>query len=254
MTRSQLTPARTAPPAGLPARATPAPTPPPASRVWWGAPLAVLIVGMFMSILDTSIVNVAIPTMQNDFGTTPQNIQWISTAYTLCLGVVVPASAWLGDRVGLKRIYLTSLIGFSVASALCGLAWGLNSMIVFRILQAIPGGIIPVTCLTALYRVVPKEKIGTAMGLYGLGLVVAPAVGPTLGGYLVEYVSWRLIFFINVPVGILGALAALAVLPTFTRPAARPLDIPGFASIATGLFALLLAVSEGTDWGWSSYR
>jgi EmrB/QacA subfamily drug resistance transporter len=254
MTRSQLTPARTAPPAGLPARATPAPTPPPASGVGWGAPLAVLIVGMFMSILDTSIVNVAIPTMQNDFGTTPQNIQWISTAYTLCLGVVVPASAWLGDRVGLKRIYLISLIGFSVASALCGLAWGLNSMIVFRILQAIPGGIIPVTCLTALYRVVPKEKIGTAMGLYGLGLVVAPAVGPTLGGYLVEYVSWRLIFFINVPVGILGALAALAVLPAFTRPAARPLDIPGFASIATGLFALLLAVSEGTDWGWSSYR
>lgn len=258
MTSSLATPPATVPAAGQLTTVTPRPAAPPAATrapaMGWGAPLAVLIVGMFMSILDTSIVNVAIPTMQNDFGTTQQDIQWISTAYTLCLGVVVPASAWLGDRVGLKRLYLITLVAFSVASALCGLASGLNSMIVFRILQAIPGGIIPVTCLTALYRVVPKEKIGTAMGLYGLGLVVAPAVGPTLGGYLVEYESWRLIFFINVPIGILGAAAALAVLPTFAKPAARPLDVPGFASIATGLFALLLAVSKGPDWGWTGYR
>jgi EmrB/QacA subfamily drug resistance transporter len=254
MTSSLATPPATDQLTTVTPRPTPAPAATRAPAVGWGMPLAVLIVGMFMSILDTSIVNVAIPTMQNDFGATPQDIQWISTAYTLCLGVVVPASAWLGDRVGLKRLYLISLVAFSMASALCGLAGGLNSMIIFRILQAIPGGIIPVTCLTALYRVVPKEKIGTAMGLYGLGLVVAPAVGPTLGGYLVEYVSWRLIFFINVPIGILGAAAALAVLPTFAKPASRALDVPGFATIATGLFALLLAVSKGPDWGWTGYR
>ncbi|HEY2202954.1 MAG TPA: MDR family MFS transporter [Pseudonocardia sp.] len=217
-------------------------------------PLAVLIIGMFMSILDTSIVNVAIPTIQKEFGTTTEDIQWIATAYTLCLGIVVPASSWLGDRVGLKQLYLVSLVAFSAASALCGMAWDLNSMVAFRILQAVPGGIIPVVCLTTLYRIVPKRKIGIAMGLYGLGIVVAPAIGPALGGYLVEYVDWRLIFYINVPIGVLGAMAALAVLPSFPRIAGRRFDVPGFLTIAAGLFALLLAVSEGADWGWDGYR
>jgi EmrB/QacA subfamily drug resistance transporter len=211
------------------------------------------MVGMFMTVLDTTIVNVAVPTMQQDFGATTDDIQWVTTAYTLCLGVVVPASAWLGARFGLTRIYLISLVGFSGASALCGFAWDLNSMIAFRILQAVPGGIIPAICLTAVYRIVPRPRIGTAMGLYGFGLVVAPAVGPTLGGYLVEYTHWRLVFYMNVPLGILGALAALAVLPSVPSARGRPFDLPGFGAIAGGLFMLLLAVSEGQDWGWSSY-
>ena len=219
----------------------------------WGVPLAVVVVGMFMSVLDTSIVNVAIPTMQKQFGASTDTIQWVTTAYTLCLGVIVPTSAWLGERLGLKRLYLISLIGFSVFSALCGMAGNLSSMIFFRILQAIPGGVIPVTCLTILYRMVPSEKLGTAMGLYGFGIVVAPGVGPTLGGYLVEYVDWRLIFYINVPIGILGAIAAMMVLPAFPGKAGQHFDVPGFVCIAAGLFALLLAVSEGQQWGWSGY-
>ncbi|WP_445188899.1 DHA2 family efflux MFS transporter permease subunit [Pseudonocardia sp. Cha107L01] len=209
---------------------------------------------MFMSTLDTSIVNVAIPTMQEQFGVSTTDIQWVSTAYTLCLGVIVPTSAWLGERLGLKRLYLIALVSFSAFSALCGMAGGLNSMIFFRILQAIPGGVLPVTCLTILYRMVPKEKLGAAMGMYGLGIVVAPGVGPTLGGYLVEYVDWRLIFYINVPVGILGAIAAMAVLPRVPGVAGRRFDLPGFGCIAVGLFSLLLALSEGQDWGWTGYR
>jgi len=209
---------------------------------------------MFMTVLDTSIVNVAIPTMQKEFGTSTDGIQWVTTAYTLCLGVVVPTSAWLGERLGLRRLYLFSLIGFSVASALCGMAGGLGSMVGFRILQAVPGGVIPVTCLTILYKMVPPEKLGTAMGLYGFGMVFAPGIGPTLGGYLVEYVNWRLIFYINVPIGIVGVLAAIAVLPNFPASKGRHFDLPGFLCIAAGLFALLLAVSEGQDWGWTGYR
>ena len=220
----------------------------------WVVPLSVVVIGMFMSTLDTSIVNVAIPTMQKQFGVSTDSIQWVSTAYTLCLGVVVPTSAWLGERIGLKRLYLISLVLFSVFSALAGMAGDLNSMIFYRILQAIPGGVIPVTCLTILYKIVPKDKIGAAMGLYGLGIIVAPGVGPTLGGYLVEYVDWRLIFYINVPIGIIGSILALAVLPRFPGVAGRPFDMPGFACIATGLFALLLAFSEGQDWGWTGYR
>ncbi|MGH3671708.1 MAG: DHA2 family efflux MFS transporter permease subunit [Pseudonocardiaceae bacterium] len=217
-------------------------------------PLTVLIVGMFMSILDISIVNVAIPTIQNDFGVTTDDVQWVVTAYTLALGVVVPVTAWLGDRFGLTRVYNLALLTFAAGSALCGLAWDLNSLVVFRIIQAIPGGILPVMTMTMLFRIVPREKLGAAMGLYGVGVVFAPAIGPTLGGYLVEYVDWRLIFFINVPVGILGVIAAVLVLPQFSRVAGRRFDVLGFITIAAGLFSLLLALSEGESWGWTGYR
>jgi EmrB/QacA subfamily drug resistance transporter len=219
----------------------------------WGLPLVVLVAGMFMSVLDTSIVNVAIPEMQNVFGVTADDIEWIATSYTLVLGVVVPASTWLGNRFGMKRIYNASLLAFVAGSALCGMAWDLESMIAFRVLQAIPGGVLPVVTLSMLYQIVPKEKIGTAMGLYGLGIIVAPAIGPTLGGYLVEYVDWRLIFLINVPVGVLGAIAAWFLLPNFAAQPAGRFDVLGFATIATGLSALLLALSEGQSWGWTSY-
>ena len=220
----------------------------------WLIPLLVLIVGMFMSVLDTTIVNVAIPTMQRDFGASSDDIEWIVTAYTLALGVVVPLCGWLGDRLGATRVYLASLIGFSAASALCGLAWDLNSMIVFRILQAIPGGVIPVVSMTMLYVIVPREQMGSAMGIYGLGIIFGPAIGPTLGGYLVEYVNWRLIFFINAPVGVAGAIAGLLLLPKIGATSKRPMDWWGFLTIAFGLFALLLAFSEGQSWGWTGYR
>ena len=141
----------------------------------WALPLAVVIIGMFMSVLDTSIVNVAIPVMQKEFSATTDDIEWVSTAYTLCLGVVVPTGAWLGDRLGLKRLYLLTLVTFAAFSALCGTAESLNAMIVFRILQAVPGGIIPVTTLTILYRMVPREKVGAAMGLYGFGMEIGRA-------------------------------------------------------------------------------
>jgi EmrB/QacA subfamily drug resistance transporter len=219
----------------------------------WGLPLAVVVVGMFMSVLDTSIVNVAIPTMQKEYNATSDDIEWVSTAYTLCLGVVVPTSAWLGERIGLRRLYLITLLGFAGFSALCGTAGSLGMMVFYRILQAVPAGVIPVTCLTILYRMVPRDKLGAAMGLYGFGIVVAPGVGPTMGGYLVEYVNWRLIFYINVPIGIVGAIAAVLVLPNFPGARGRKFDVPGFACIAAGLFALLLAVSEGQTWGWTSY-
>jgi EmrB/QacA subfamily drug resistance transporter len=255
-------------PADLPAPTAPAPAPAepttpskPAvdtgpeseSTPNWLVPLLVLVVGMFMSVLDISIVNVAISTMQNDFGATTNQIQWVSTAYSLAEGVIVPASAWIGARLGLGRTYIFAMIGFAIFSAFCGLAWDVNSMIAFRILQAIPGGIIPVVALSMLYKIVPRKSIGAAMGIYGLGIVFAPAIGPTFGGYLVEYVNWRLIFFINVPVAVLGVVAAFFLLPKFRPEVSRKFDLPGFLAIAVGAFSLLLALSEAPTWGWTSY-
>jgi EmrB/QacA subfamily drug resistance transporter len=220
----------------------------------WALPLVVLVVGMFATVLDTTIVNVAIPSIQKDIGASADDVEWIVTAYTLALGMVVPLCGWLGDRIGLSRLYALALLGFAVTSAMCGLAWDLPSLVAFRILQAIPGGVLPVISLTMLYRIVPPAKIGSAMGMYGLGVVVAPAIGPTLGGWLLEHTTWPVIFFINLPIGILGAIAAMLVFPRI-RPTSWPrFDFWGFITIAYGLFAILLASSEGQDWGWTGYR
>ncbi|MGH3767060.1 MAG: DHA2 family efflux MFS transporter permease subunit [Pseudonocardiaceae bacterium] len=260
MTRSAATPGATEPVAGTNGaarRATgdaPGSAADPAPAGGWALPLAVLIVGVFVSILDITIVNVAIPSIQNDFGATTDDVQWVVTAYALTEGVVVPVSAWLGDRFGLARVYKLALLGFAAGSALCGLAWSLESLVIFRIVQAMMGGILPAITMSILFRIVPRDRIGAAMGLYGLGVVSAPAIGPPLGGYLVEYADWRLIFFINVPIGILGVLAAAVVLPGFPGRPGRRFDVLGFLTVASGLFALLLAASKGPDWGWSSYR
>jgi MFS family permease len=143
----------------------------------WVLPLCVVIVGTFMSVLDTSIVNVAIPKMTTALNASADDIEWVVTGYTLALGCVVPLTGWLGLRIGHTRLYLLAILGFAVTSAMCGLAWNLSSIITFRIIQAIPGGFLPVVAMTMLYRIVPREKIGAAMGLYGLGVVVAPPWG-----------------------------------------------------------------------------
>src|SRR4051794_13195427 len=164
-------PPRPAPAPPQPRPASPPPAVPAESAAGagsWLLPLAVLVVGMFMSVLDTSIVNVALPTVQIDLGISANDGQWVSTAYSLTEGIMVPISAWLGYRFGSKKIYLFCLAGFTLASALCGLAGGLGTLVAFRILQAIPGGVIPVTCMTMLRRMVPPERLGAAMGLYGL--------------------------------------------------------------------------------------
>jgi EmrB/QacA subfamily drug resistance transporter len=220
----------------------------------WLIPLMVLVVGTFMSVLDTSIVNVAVPKIQIELNAAPDDVEWMVTGFTLVLGMVVPLSGWLGDRLGPSRLYILSMVGFALASALCGLAWDLTSMIIFRVLQAIPGGILPVVSMTMLFRLVPPAKLGAAMGIFGLGVVVAPAIGPVLGGWLVEYSDWRLIFFINVPIGLVGVVAALAVFPK-VRPTSWPkFDLWGFVTIAYGLAAILLALTEGQSWGWTGYR
>ncbi|HVO40169.1 MAG TPA: DHA2 family efflux MFS transporter permease subunit [Spirochaetia bacterium] len=220
----------------------------------WMAPVLVALIGAFMSILDSSIVNVAIPTMMNVFNSNPSSIQWVSTIYMLALGVVVPLSGWLGDRIGYKRLYILSMAAFVLGSLLCTFAWDLNSLIVARVIQAVGGGMIMPTTMAMIYRMVPREKIGAGMGIFGIALLVAPAVGPTLGGYLVEYVDWRWIFTINLPIGVIGMLLAFFVLPEFQSKHPGRFDVAGAFTSATALFCLLLALSKGSEWGWGDEK
>ncbi|HUI69230.1 MAG TPA: DHA2 family efflux MFS transporter permease subunit [Spirochaetia bacterium] len=220
----------------------------------WLAPVLVALIGAFMSILDTSIVNVATPTMMNVFNADPSEIQWVSTIYMLALGVVIPLSGWLGDLMGFKRLYIISMGTFVAGSLLCALAWDLNSLIAARVIQAVGGGMIMPTTMAMIYRMVPRDKIGSGMGIFGIALLVAPAIGPTLGGYLVEYVDWRWIFTINLPIGVIGILLAFFVLPEFQSKHPGKLDVGGAITAAAALFCLLLALTKGSDWGWGDEK
>jgi EmrB/QacA subfamily drug resistance transporter len=210
----------------------------------WALPLVVLVAGMFMSVLDVTIVNVAVPSIATDLGASIDDTLWIATAYTLTLGVVVPLSSWLGDRFGLTQVYLATLLGFGACSALCGLAWDLHSLIGFRVLQAISGGILPVITMTILYRTVPRDRIGVAMGMYGLGVVVAPAVGPVLGGWLIEHFDWRLVFFINVPVGVVVIGLARRFLPETPPTGRHRLDVVGSLVLGLATFCVLFGAVQ----------
>ncbi len=218
----------------------------------WGVALAVLVIGAFMAILDSSIVNIAIPKLESVFSVNTAEVQWVVTIYLLVLGVVVPAAGYLGDRFGYRTVYMAALVIFTIGSALSGLSWSLNVLTVFRVVQALGGGLIMPITMAMVYRIVPRQQIGTAMGFWGLAIIVAPAIGPTLGGYLVEYVNWRLIFYINVPIGIVGVLLAYMYVPKFPQIKTGGFDFIGFILTAGGLFGLLLALSEGETWGWSS--
>ena len=217
---------------------------------WWA--LGVTVIGSFMSILDTSIVNIALPKMMAVFAVDTDDAQWILTAYMLTMGVIQPATGYLCEAFGTRRMYLLSMTVFTAGSFLCGIAWSNDSMIVFRIIQAIGGGlIIPVT-MTIVYKIFPVEERNMAMGIWGISAMVAPAVGPTLSGYLVEYWDWRLIFTINIPIGVIGYGAAALVLREMPFSRHEKFAGAGLVTSALGLFCLLLALSKGTEEGWTS--
>lgn len=216
------------------------------------AVLPVIIIGTFMSVMDGTIVNVSLPKMISVFNSSTADAQWIVTAYMLTLGIVMPISGYLGDRFGYKRIYFTALLIFVVGSFLCGAAWSINSIIVFRVLQAVGGGIMQPLGMAILYQNFPRERMGTVLGLWGISMMLAPAIGPTLGGYLVDYISWRFIFYVNVPVGILNLFMAKARLKETPLIKGHSFDIVGIVTSALGFFCLLLALSEGTAYGWTS--
>ncbi len=214
----------------------------------------VVIFGVFMTILDSTIVNIAIPRLQTVFGADLASVQWVLTAYTLVQGVATPLTAFLAQRLGQKRLYLLALAGFTLGSALCGLAWSLPVLIFFRILQGIMGAFMSPLAITLLYSEFPLEERGMAMGALGVPILLAPAFGPTVGGYIVTFLGWQLIFYINVPIGILGIILGTLYLRERRPPTRTSFDIPGFLTSALGLSALLYGLSDASTDGWGSTK
>ncbi|OAT83638.1 DHA2 family efflux MFS transporter permease subunit [Desulfotomaculum copahuensis] len=216
------------------------------------ASVLMLVLGAFIAILDTSIVNVALPKMMAIFGVGADKIQWVLTGYLLTSGVVVPVTGYLGDRMGFKRVYIIAVAIFTAGSVMCSLAWNENALITARVVQAIGGGAIMPVSMAMTYRIVPREKIGLALGVWGIAISMAPAVGPTLGGYLVDSFNWQMIFTINIPIGIFTVLLSGVFLPSTPLRSDLRFDLPGFILCTGGCFAILLALSEGQDKGWAS--
>src|SRR6188472_3585063 len=173
----------------------------------------VVVLGAVMSILDTTVVNVAINTLSRDFDTDLATIQWIVTGYTLALATVIPITGWAADRFGTKRLYILAILLFVAGSALCGAAWSAESLIFFRVLQGLGGGMLMPAGMTILTRAAGPQRVGRVMAIIGIPMMLGPIVGPILGGWLVDDVSWRWIFFINIPIGIAALALSLRVLP-----------------------------------------
>jgi EmrB/QacA subfamily drug resistance transporter len=214
----------------------------------------VVLLGAVMSILDITVVNVAIDRLAIDFNASLTTIQWVVTGYTLAIAAVIPLTGWAADRFGTKRLYLTSLVLFVSGSILCGAAWSSGSLIFFRVLQGLGGGMIMPAVMTIMTKKAGPSRMGRVMGVLGVPMLIAPIVGPILGGWLVDDVSWRWIFFINVPIGIVAFIAAFIVLDRDQPQPTHRLDWLGMVLLSPGLTLLIFGLAETSSHSFSEFR
>ncbi|MDH7479003.1 MAG: DHA2 family efflux MFS transporter permease subunit [Syntrophomonadaceae bacterium] len=221
------------------------------SQIPWVVLFAV-VAGGFVALLVSSSVNVALPRLMAIFGVNAGSIQWVITSYTLVSGIIVPITGYLTMRYGSKRMYILALAIFTVGSVLCAVSWNNTSLVVARIIQAVGGGMINPVGMAIIYMHVPRDKMGMAMGVFGVAVTVAPAIGPTVGGYLVDHLNWEWIFIMNIPISLAAIfLSAVALKETPRQTGLKP-DVMGIITCTCACFSLLLALSQGTDKGWSS--
>src|SRR4051812_11571213 len=239
-------------------------SPPPAPQAIWTPSFnpwliaASVMLATFMEVLDTSVANVALQPIAGNLSATPEEATWVLTSYLVSNAIILPATNWLGRYFGRKRFLITCIIIFTLSSALCGAATSLGMLIFARILQGAGGGALQPIAQSVLLESFPPEKRGSAMAVFGMGIVVAPIIGPTLGGWITDNYSWRWIFYINVPVGILAVFMANTFIedpPYIKNQKPGRIDYVGFGLMATGLAALELVLDTGQkeDWFESSW-
>jgi EmrB/QacA subfamily drug resistance transporter len=212
------------------------------ARVWRLS--AVVLIGSVMSILDTTIVNVALATLGRELHSSVSQIQWVVTGYMLALAAVIPVTGWAARRFGAKQIYLISLVLFTAGSALCGLATSTAELVLFRVLQGLGGGmLLPIGQLMMAEAAGPK-RMGRVMSIVAVPMMLAPILGPTIGGVIIQNISWRWIFYVNVPIGVFAVLATLKTLPKVQREPTDPLDFRGLVLMSGGTALLTYGLAE----------
>jgi EmrB/QacA subfamily drug resistance transporter len=216
--------------------------------------LMVVMLGAFMEMLDTTVVNIALPKIITVFNAPVNAAQFVLTGYMIALAVIMPATGYFSDTYGVKRLYLMSMLLFTLGSLACGLAWSVESLVVFRVIQGLGGGMLSPLGMTIIFMTVPNEKRGIVSSLYGLPMLIAPVIGPTLGGYIVEYVNWRFIFTMNLPVGIVAMVGGFFILRESKRIPNLRFDLRGFILSAVGFACVFYGLDKGTEWGWREPR
>lgn len=209
--------------------------------------------GLFMAMLDSTIVNISIPAMMKDFGVGIGSISWVLDAYILVLAVLALTLGRLADQFGRKLVYNVGVSVFTIASFLCALSWDVNWLIAFRVLQGVSAAILISVSMAIMTASFPGEKRGAAMGIWAAVGITAAAIGPTLGGVIVEHLNWNWVFYINIPIGILTVLLSVVVLNESKDPSSpKKLDLPGIIAFSISMFSLVFAFIKGEDWGWGS--
>jgi len=213
--------------------------------------VSIVVMGAtIMQVLDTTIANVALPHMQGSLGATQDQIAWVLTSYLVAAAISTPITGWLASQLGRTRLFTYALAGFTVASMLCGIATTLPEMVLFRLMQGVFGAALVPLSQATLLDTYPRSEVGRAMGMFSMGVMVGPILGPIVGGYLTDQLSWRWCFYINVPLGILAILGALAFMPETDRAIGRKLDWMGFAFLSLAVACFQLALDRGQQKGW----
>jgi DHA2 family multidrug resistance protein len=209
-----------------------------------------VILATLMQALDTTIANVALPYMQGSVSASQDQIAWVLTSYIVAAAIMTPPTGFLAGRFGLKRLFLVSVAGFTIASMLCGMAQSLVEIVLFRILQGLFGAALVPLSQTVLLNINPKERQGSAMALWGVAVMAGPVLGPVLGGWLTEAYSWRYVFYINLPIGVLAFLGMSTFLPDSARKAGEKLDWFGFGTLSLAIGAMQIALDRGEEKDW----
>src|ERR1700747_205957 len=211
-----------------------------------------VILATLMQALDTTIANVALPYMQGSVSATQDQIDWVLTSYIVAAAIMTPPTGFLAARFGLKRLFIVAIAGFPVTSMLCGMAQTLAQIVLFRVMQGGFGAALVPLSQTVLLNAYPRERQGFAMALFGVGVMVGPVLGPVIGGWLTENYSWRWVFYINLPIGILALLGMVVFLPDTPRDASQKLDWFGFGTLSLAIGALQIMLDRGEQKDWFS--
>lgn len=211
-----------------------------------------LFLGTFLTALGTSTINLALTDLMKFFNTSLDAVKWAMTGFMLSTGIVAPITSYLGEKFSYKKLFLIAIIGYTVTSALCALSWSISSLVIFRIIQGAFNGMAMPATMSIIYQTIPSRRQSLAIGLWSMAAMLAPAVGPTLSGWLIQNFSWKGIFLINIPIGLIASVIVWKFTPYYKLNAPEGFDFFGFTtSLAAGLL-LLTAFSEGASWGWNS--
>ncbi|WP_027085913.1 DHA2 family efflux MFS transporter permease subunit [Cohnella panacarvi] len=220
---------------------------------FWPVMVAIFI-GSFLCILASSTITLALELLGKHFETSLDTITWTMTGFMLAMGTFAPIVGYLGERFSYKRVYLYSLVGFTLASGLCAVAWNEFALIAFRVVQGAFSGLILPATMSIIYQVIPREKQPMAVAMWGLASMMAPAFGPTLAGWLLQHYEWQWLFLMNIPIGLIAILCVAMYIPYYRLSVPKSFDALGFVFVIASSSSLLLALGQGHKWGWGTWK